>query len=182
MQDLLTLSRKITDQTHTEIMSPKIGRITLSVEPNHVVEPGQRIGYLRQLGKIYELIFNEPVSSRIITVLERESVAYGDVIMVVVENIVDKAAVSQKTIVDHSASSSIDAPMDGMFYLSPSPKDPPFVKTGDLIQPGQVLGMIEVMKSFYPMKYQGKKPVTIVQITIANATPIVSGATLFLVA
>ena len=42
----------------------------------------------------------------------------------------------------------IRAPMVGTFYRSPSPKDPPFVEVGDMIQSGQSLGLIEVMKLY----------------------------------
>jgi acetyl-CoA carboxylase biotin carboxyl carrier protein len=40
----------------------------------------------------------------------------------------------------------IGAPMIGTFHRSPSPKDPPFVEVGDTVEPGQPLGLIEVMK------------------------------------
>ncbi len=36
----------------------------------------------------------------------------------------------------------------GIFYRKPSPEKPPFIKVGDIVKNGTVLGMIEVMKSF----------------------------------
>src|SRR5690349_11026424 len=40
----------------------------------------------------------------------------------------------------------VKSPIVGTFYESPSPGDPPFVKVGDRVQPGQVLCIIESMK------------------------------------
>lgn len=43
---------------------------------------------------------------------------------------------------------AITAPFTGVFYHSPSPDLPPFVKVGDRIQPEQVVALIETMKVF----------------------------------
>lgn len=43
---------------------------------------------------------------------------------------------------------AIVAPLTGIFYISPSPTLPPFVAVGDIIQSGQVVGLIEAMKVF----------------------------------
>ncbi len=40
----------------------------------------------------------------------------------------------------------ITSPMVGTFYSSPSPKDPVYVKIGDEVQPGDVVGIVEAMK------------------------------------
>jgi acetyl-CoA carboxylase biotin carboxyl carrier protein len=40
----------------------------------------------------------------------------------------------------------ITAPMIGTFYSGPSPGDPPFVRIGDVIETGQIVGIIEAMK------------------------------------
>ena len=42
--------------------------------------------------------------------------------------------------------SVISAPLVGMFYNSASPEDEPFVKAGDAVKKGQVVGIIEAMK------------------------------------
>src|SRR5262245_59204353 len=40
----------------------------------------------------------------------------------------------------------ITAPMIGTFYAAPAPGDPPFVKIGEAIEDGQIVGIIEAMK------------------------------------
>lgn len=43
---------------------------------------------------------------------------------------------------------TVAAPMLGIFYRSPSPGADPFVREGDIVQAGDVIGLIEVMKLF----------------------------------
>jgi acetyl-CoA carboxylase biotin carboxyl carrier protein len=49
---------------------------------------------------------------------------------------------------------AIEAPIDGLFYASASPDAPPFAPEGALLQPGQVIGLIEVMKFFYEIRFE----------------------------
>ena len=42
----------------------------------------------------------------------------------------------------------IEAPVMGVFYRSPAPGESAFVEIGDVIEPGQIVGMIEAMKVF----------------------------------
>ncbi len=43
---------------------------------------------------------------------------------------------------------SVDSPIAGVFYASPSPTEPAYVNVGDHISPGQVVGLVEAMKVF----------------------------------
>jgi acetyl-CoA carboxylase biotin carboxyl carrier protein len=44
------------------------------------------------------------------------------------------------------------APLTGVFYSTPSPSMPPFAQPGDIVQPGQVVCIIEAMKVFNEIK------------------------------
>lgn len=46
----------------------------------------------------------------------------------------------------HEGLHLIKSPIVGTFYASPGPDKPPFIKTGDKVQAGQVLCIIEAMK------------------------------------
>ena len=46
------------------------------------------------------------------------------------------------------AGTPISSPMTGIYYTSPSPNAPPFVKEGESVTAGQVIGLIEAMKVF----------------------------------
>ncbi len=43
---------------------------------------------------------------------------------------------------------AVVSPMTGTFYASPSPEDPPFVKVGDSVNVGDVVCIVEAMKTF----------------------------------
>lgn len=47
---------------------------------------------------------------------------------------------------------AVMAPLTGVFYDAPSPASPPFVQFGDVVQPGQVVCIIEAMKVFNEIK------------------------------
>jgi acetyl-CoA carboxylase biotin carboxyl carrier protein len=42
----------------------------------------------------------------------------------------------------------VTSPMTGIYYNAPSPSSPPFVKEGDTVTAGQIIGLIEAMKVF----------------------------------
>ncbi|QIM15495.1 biotin carboxyl carrier domain-containing protein [Leucobacter insecticola] len=45
-------------------------------------------------------------------------------------------------------STQIIAPVPGIFYRRPAPDKAPFVETGDAVEAGQTIGVIEIMKQF----------------------------------
>jgi acetyl-CoA carboxylase biotin carboxyl carrier protein len=46
----------------------------------------------------------------------------------------------------------IKSPLPGMFYRKPSPEAPPFKNDGDGVAADDVIGLVEVMKSFHEVK------------------------------
>jgi acetyl-CoA carboxylase biotin carboxyl carrier protein len=47
---------------------------------------------------------------------------------------------------------SVKAPLTGIFYASPSPGSPPYVREGGEVAVGQIIGLIEAMKLFNEIK------------------------------
>ena len=47
---------------------------------------------------------------------------------------------------------TIKAPLPGTFYRRPDPGADPFVDEGDEVNPGDVVGLVEIMKSFHEVK------------------------------
>lgn len=48
--------------------------------------------------------------------------------------------------------SQILSPLPGTFYRRPAPDQPVFKEPGDSVAKGDVIGLVEVMKSFYEVK------------------------------
>lgn len=78
-----------------------------------------------------------------------------------------------------AAGDTIQSPITGVFYRSPSPASPTFVKEGDVVDAGKTLCIIEAMKVMNEIKATEK--VRIVNILAENGKPINSGQDLFAV-
>ncbi|MCK1705049.1 biotin carboxyl carrier domain-containing protein [Bradyrhizobium sp. 146] len=44
------------------------------------------------------------------------------------------------------------APLPGLFYRRPSPEEAPFKQEGEAVAAGETIGLIEAMKSFFPVE------------------------------
>ncbi len=73
----------------------------------------------------------------------------------------------------------IKAPMVGTFYRAPTPEAPPYAEVGQIIEPGQVICIIEAMKLMNEIKSEIKGK--IVEVVVENAEPVEFGQPLFFV-
>jgi acetyl-CoA carboxylase biotin carboxyl carrier protein len=73
----------------------------------------------------------------------------------------------------------IQSPMIGTFYRAPHPDAAPFVDKGQIIEPGQVICVIEAMKLMNEIKAELKGK--IVDILVNNGDPVEFGQPLFLI-
>ncbi len=73
-------------------------------------------------------------------------------------------------------SKEIVAHLPGTFYRKPSPDDPPFKAEGDSVAVDDVIGLIEVMKSFHEVK--ADKAGTISAFLVENEDAVMAGQAL----
>jgi len=71
------------------------------------------------------------------------------------------------------------APLVGTFYRAPEPGAPPFVQAGDLVQPGQQIGIVEAMKLMNPV--EADVTGRVVEVLVGDAEPVEYGQPLVLV-
>jgi acetyl-CoA carboxylase biotin carboxyl carrier protein len=71
----------------------------------------------------------------------------------------------------------VKSPIVGTYYESPKPSDPPFVKVGDSVEPGQVLCIIESMKLMNEIESEFAG--TVVAKLMENGRPVEYGEALF---
>jgi acetyl-CoA carboxylase biotin carboxyl carrier protein len=74
----------------------------------------------------------------------------------------------------------VTSPMVGTFYRAPAPDAAPFVSEGDVVQPGQVLCIIEAMKMMNEI--HAETAGRIVSVEAENGAPVEYGSPLFVVA
>lgn len=73
---------------------------------------------------------------------------------------------------------AITSPLGGMFYRSPAPNAPPFIKEGDTVAVGDVLCIIEAMKVMNEIR--SDRPGLVRKILAENVKPVSAGQDLFL--
>ncbi|MFH1190882.1 MAG: acetyl-CoA carboxylase biotin carboxyl carrier protein [Candidatus Omnitrophota bacterium] len=73
----------------------------------------------------------------------------------------------------------IKSPMVGTFYRAPSPEAVAYIEIGQIIQPGQVICIIEAMKLMNEIKSEIKGK--ILEVLVDNAEPVEFGQALFLI-
>lgn len=73
----------------------------------------------------------------------------------------------------------VTSPMVGTFYAAPSPTSPAFVKVGDSVSAGDVLCVIEAMKTMNHIEseYSGE----VAAVLVENAEPVEYGQALFII-
>jgi acetyl-CoA carboxylase biotin carboxyl carrier protein len=73
----------------------------------------------------------------------------------------------------------ISSPMTGIYYASPNPSSPNFVKEGDTVTAGQIIGLIEAMKVFneIPSPISG----TVLKVVAENGQLVQPGEPLILI-
>lgn len=75
--------------------------------------------------------------------------------------------------------STIKSPITGVFYRSPSPTSPMFVKEGDVVDSGKTLCIVEAMKVMNEIK--ATERAKIVKVLVENGEPINSQQDLFVI-
>ena len=74
------------------------------------------------------------------------------------------------------AKHEIKSPLPGTFYRKPAPDQPSFKEVGDSVAAGDVIGLIEVMKSFHEIKSDAAGTVT--AYPADDGEPVMAGQTL----
>lgn len=88
---------------------------------------------------------------------------------------------TEGTAKEHSSleGNTVKSPLVGTFYSAPDPESEPFVKVGDHVAKGQVLGIVEAMKLMNEIEsdYEG----VVKQILVSNEDVIEFGQPLFVI-
>lgn len=141
------------------VRSPSVGAVVGLPEVGDVVVGGRAIGVLETLSARETLIAPSTVSGRVVERMlgsaTREYVGYGAPMLKLDPRIAGEATASVAK-ADTAAELVFRAPMSGRFYSRPSPAKPPLVEVGTLVESGQGVGLLEVMKTFHRVVYGGE--------------------------
>lgn len=142
------------------VLSPKLGFFIPEVEPGALVSGGTRIGVLKILNHRHPVLLPKDTAGRVLAGLQRpgEGTEYrGHVLSLSAGELElgSSSVLGPASEEDAGSGELIRAPIHGIFYVRPSPGAPPFVEPGQTLQRGQTVGLIEVMKTFNPVVFDG---------------------------
>jgi len=138
------------------LKAPAVGQWVGAPSPGALAQAGHGFGALSILGRSYPL--QVPVEARgiVLEILAGPYVEYGQVLAVLGEA---SSAPSEQAAVSGEESTGalvFRSTSSGRFYLRPAPDKPPFVSVGDEIETGHILFLLEVMKTFSRIPYEGQ--------------------------
>lgn len=175
------------DDGRTILLAPSPGLWRDPPQLGSLVRSGGPIGSLEILGVAHRLRAPEGAIG-IVTdegpnpELARRAVDYGAPLL-----ILDPEALGGALVAEATASSTplaadgsllFTTPSSGRFYQRPAPDKPPFIEVGQVIERGQTVGMLEVMKTFTRINYDDPKlpeRVKVVAIVAADQADLASG-------
>lgn len=147
-----------------EVLAPAVGWWSGHPRAGSLLAGGSRIGSLHVLNRRYELTLPADVAGAVsgeLPVDRRVAVGYGETLFELRplggESIGDAAGVSAAAGAQTAAGDGIPvvSPTDGVFYRRPSPTEPPFVEIGGRVHSGQTVGLVESMKTFNQIVFEG---------------------------
>ena len=174
-----------------ELCAPAVGRLTLDARLSAAPRPGEtppvwvggeRVGTLEVAGRRVALRLPMDLPPCHLTPLSRAPAAlgYGEGwASWAPVGVGASEGVSAGGSAEASGGRAFEAPIDGTAYFSPSPDAPAFVEEGAEVRAGQVVALIEVMKFFYEIKYEGPAPARFLRRAAADASPVEAGAPLY---
>jgi acetyl-CoA carboxylase biotin carboxyl carrier protein len=130
------------------------------VRPGELVAPGQPLGELEILGRLATVVVSAGVAGRVLPedgrFTARRPVGFGDALLrLEAVGSVSAASAASEARSDASEGLFFRAPSAGRFYLRPAPDKEPFIRVGDVLERGRLVGLLEVMKTFNRLTYGG---------------------------
>lgn len=143
------------------LTSPEVGLWREPPKRGQILQPGELLGRIEQLGQLIEVEVPSGAMGRVVEVEEehgRAAVGYGTSLVVLDPRSagVEPTARNGESDAEGSfeeAALVLRAPMGGRLFLRPGPDKPAFVTEGDTVKDGQTVALIEVMKTFNRVVY-----------------------------
>lgn len=148
------------------LLAPAVGLWRDAPPPGSLVQAGTSLGRLEILGELHELL--APAGAHGVVLAgdgdapARRAVGFDDRLLVLDPQAATDAARPAAGAGASAAAGEhglvVRAPSSGRFYRRPGPDKPAFVAVDQVIREGQVVGLLEVMKTFTRVSYGGDLP------------------------
>lgn len=141
--------------------SPTVGLYREAPRPGSLVTPDAAIGQLEILGVLHHLLAPAGAAGVVLpesgTRLARRPVGHGDLLVALDPEAATAIAGVASSVATASATGKLvfRAPTAGRWYTRPGPGKPALIEVGTEVRTGQAVGLIEVMKTFSRLHYNG---------------------------
>ncbi len=165
MRTTLVAMTRSRGSDEVEVLAPVVGWWSSHPRRGSLLGGGAHVGTIEVLGRRHALIL-PPEASGVVTgrlpADRRVAVQYGESLFTLGRlrdsgfteaGPTDGTGVSEQT--GGGQGWPVVAPTDGVFYRKPSPAEPAFVEVGSRVRAGQSLGLVESMKTFNPILFEG---------------------------
>ena len=160
-----------------DLIAPQPGLFRVAIAVGDVVRAGSHLGELEALGTLHALVAPD-VSGRVVAIadpsLARPAVDYGAVLATIDPRAVAGVASTAAAAASAVAGNVFRAPTSGRFYARPSPDKPAFVEVGATLDRGATICLLEVMKTFTRVTYQGEQAL-VAEVLVADGADVNAG-------
>ena len=154
---LLPLIAQPSDEGTTALACPGPGRVRCLRQVGETLIAGSLFGELYRDERTYTLVVPHGVSGQVHTLELRDpwtECGHHTTLAVLGAPVEAGRSAEQSGTGDASEDLwTVRSPTHGTFYRRPAPDEPNYVEAGQEIHGGQVLGLVEVMKSFSPITF-----------------------------
>lgn len=176
-----TLCARSVENSHgtLQFRSPAIGMCRCRTRVGQSFLPGDIVAEIEVLNRKNLVIVPPQMAGTVTQILVKASqtVQFDDELFSIVLNAKD--FVPAGTDLLNLANRTVNSPLSGTFYRSASPQEPPLAQEGDVIQPGAALGLVEAMKVFNTLTFDGAEPLKLAKVLVENGASVECGQQIF---
>jgi biotin carboxyl carrier protein len=163
------------------LLSPAFGEWFPEVGEGHPLQPGLRLGRLRRAGAWLDVVAPEATFGVLAEPAKRGTwLQAGEALGRMGEGSRAEGAGAPASATSGGpppGTTVVRAETDGTVYLRPDPAAPPFVSVGDAVGAHATLALVEVMKTFSPVRSPIEGRVT--RVLVTQGASVQEGAPLF---
>lgn len=162
-EPLLIARTEETAEGRVRVLAPRVGLWSAHPHGGALLGPGSQAGILEALNRRWSIRIPDGVRGRVVGGIPHDRIVpveFGQTLfeLAPLGDAETTSAAAGDPVGEGAAldgAHAIPAPTDGVFYRAPSPGAEPYVTEGDRIRRGQPFGLIEVMKTFNQILYDG---------------------------
>ena len=159
---LILIAKPLEDESGWSLKAPGVGILRELPPAGSRLKAGQACGFLEILGVKHPLLLPHDItgsiSSHSLGPARMQAVSYGQELCQLKPQLdAEDGAIQGLSQSSKEGGLLFRSPQAGRFYAAPDPDSPPFLAVGDALELGRTIGLLEVMKTFSPIKY-GQTP------------------------